>query len=120
MANIDNDGFEDNFSVCEIDEKYGPASVIPGLSPPAEGHARIAFGCDNPDQWFSININSAESSDAPAPEDAVIVYLNPGGYLDVVAAAEQSHLYYLQNNISEIFARITFSQFLSFRCPHSW
>ena len=117
MANIDNDGFEDNFSVCEIDEKYGPASVIPGLSPPAESSARIAFGSDNPDQWF--NINSAESHDAPAPEDAVIVYLNPGGYLDVVAAAEQSHLYYLQNNISEILARITFSQFLSFRCPHS-
>lgn len=95
MGDIDGDGFEDIVSVHEFDAEYDSASHIPGFEPPAEGHVRIAFGSDNPDQWFNITI--AEGADAPAPEDAVIVDLNLDGYLDVVAAAEQSHLIYLQN-----------------------
>jgi hypothetical protein len=95
MGDIDGDGFVDIVSVHEFDAEYDSASHVAGFVPPAEGHVRIAFGSDNPDQWLNITI--AEGSDAPAPEDAVIVDLNLDGYLDVVAAAEQSHLIYLQN-----------------------
>lgn len=95
MGDINGDGFEDIVSVHELDAEYDSASHIPGFVPPAEGHVRIAFGSGNPDQWFNITI--AEGTDAPASEDAVIVDLNLDGYLDVVVAAEQSHLIYLQN-----------------------
>lgn len=95
MGDIDGDGFEDIVSVHEFDAEYNSGTYLPDFVPPVEGHVRIAFGSDNPNDWYNITI--AEGSDAPAPEDAVIVDLNLDGHLDVVAAAEQSHLIYLQN-----------------------
>ena len=95
MGDIDRDGFEDIVSVHEFDAEYDSASHVPGFVAPAEGHVRVAFCSEDPDLWFNITI--AEVSDAPAPEDVVIVDLNFDGYLDVVAAAELSHLIYLQN-----------------------
>ena len=95
MGDIDRDGFEDIVSVHEFDAEYDSASHVPGFVAPAEGHVRVAFGSEDPDLWFNITI--AEGSDAPAPEDVVVVDLNFDGYLDVVAAAELSHLIYLQN-----------------------
>ena len=76
------------------DAEYDSASHVPGFVPPPEGTVRIAFGAADPLQWMNITI--AEGTDAPAPEDAVIVDLNGDDYLDVVVAAEQSHLIYLQ------------------------
>ncbi len=95
MGDIDRDGFEDIVSVHESDAEYDSASYTPGFIPPPEGTVRIAFASADPHSWFNITI--AEGTDAPAPEDAVIVDLNGDGYLDVVVAAEQSHLIYLQN-----------------------
>ena len=95
MGDIDRDGVEDIVSVHESDAEYDSASHTPGFMPPPEGTVRIAFGSPDPQRWFNITI--AEGTDAPAPEDAVLVDLNSDGYLDVVVAAEQSHLIYLQN-----------------------
>ncbi len=95
MGDIDRDGFEDIVSVHESDSEYDSASHVEGFVPPPEGTVRIAFGSADPHSWFNITI--AEGTDAPAPEDAVVVDLNGDGYLDVVVAAEQSHLIYLQN-----------------------
>lgn len=95
MGDIDNDGYEDIVSVHESDAEYDSAVYDPNFTPPPAGHVRIAFGSGEPDNWFNITI--AEGTDAPAPEDAVIVDLNRDGYLDVVVAAELSHLIYLQN-----------------------
>ena len=39
----------------------------------------------------------AEGADSPAPEDADIADVNGDGFLDVIVAAELSHLIYLQN-----------------------
>ena len=95
MADLDKDGFEDIVSVHESDEGYDSTQEEPGFVPPPAGHVRIAFGSSDPDDWFNITI--AEGTDSPAPEDAVIVDMNGDGYLDVIAAAELSHLIYLQN-----------------------
>lgn len=95
MGDIDRDGYEDIVSVHESDSEYDSASYTPGFIPPPEGTVRIAFGSADPQQW--VNITIAEGTDAPAPEDAVVVDLNGDNYLDVVVAAEQSHLIYLQN-----------------------
>jgi len=95
MGDIDRDGYEDIVSVHESDAEYDSASHVPGFVPPPEGTVRIAFGSSDPQSWFNITI--AEGTDAPAPEDAVLVDLNGDDYLDVVVAAEQSHLIYLQN-----------------------
>ena len=95
VGDIDRDGLEDIVSVHESDTEYDSASHTPGFVPPPEGTVRIAFGSSDPEYWLNITI--AEGTDAPAPEDAVIVDLNDDGYLDVVVAAEQSHLIYLQN-----------------------
>lgn len=95
MGDIDRDGHEDIISVHESDDEYDSAIHTPGFIPPPEGTVRIAFGSAHPRQWLNITI--AEGSDAPAPEDAVVVDLNGDNYLDVVVAAEQSHLIYLQN-----------------------
>ena len=95
MGDIDRDGFEDIVSVHESDAEYDSASHTPGFVPPPEGTVRIAFGSADTNIWLNITI--AEGTDAPAPEDAVIVDLNGDGYLDVVVAAEQSHLIYLEN-----------------------
>ena len=95
MADIDLDGYEDVVSVHESDAEYDSAAELPGFTPPPAGHVRIAFASADPDNWFNITI--AEGKDSPAPEDAVIVDMNLDGYPDVVAAAELSHLIYLQN-----------------------
>lgn len=95
MADIDGDGFEDIVSVHESDSEYDSSEHDPDFIPPPEGHVRIAFGSNNPDQWTSITL--AEGLDTPAPEDAAIADVNGDGYLDVIVAAELSHLIYLQN-----------------------
>ncbi|GJM13224.1 MAG: hypothetical protein DHS20C12_16270 [Pseudohongiella sp.] len=95
MGDIDRDGFEDIVSVHESDAEYDSASFTPGFVAPPEGTVRIAFGSADPQQWLNITI--AEGTDSPAPEDAVVVDLNGDDYLDVVVAAELSHLIYLQN-----------------------
>jgi len=95
MADIDNDGFEDIVSVHEYDSTYDSADYQPGFVAPAEGHVRIAFGSADPHSWTSITV--AQGSDAPAPEDAAIADVNGDGYLDIMVAAELSHLIYLQN-----------------------
>ena len=95
MADIDRDGFEDIVSVHESDHTYDSGTYLADFVPPPAGHVRIAFGSADPDRWHNITI--AEGTDSPAPEDAVITDLNGDGYPDVVAAAERSHLIYLQN-----------------------
>ena len=95
MADIDNDGYEDIVSVHESDSEYDSAVPDPDYVPDAEGHVRIAFGSADPDDWTNVTI--AEGTDAPAPEDAAIADVNGDGFLDVMVAAEQSHLIYLQN-----------------------
>ncbi|NKB33654.1 MAG: VCBS repeat-containing protein [Pseudomonadales bacterium] len=95
MADLDKDGFEDIVSVHESDSEYDSTTELAGFTPPPAGHVRVAFGSDDPDEW--VNITIAEGTDSPAPEDAVIADLNNDGYPDVIAAAELSHLIYLQN-----------------------
>ncbi len=95
MADLDNDGYEDIVSVHESDSEYDSGAHDPNYVPDAGGHVRIAFGSADPDEWTNITV--AEESDAPAPEDAAIADVNGDGYLDVMVAAELSHLLYLQN-----------------------
>ena len=86
LGDVDGDGWEDIVSVHESDSSYD-------LNP--DGHVRIAFGSADPDRWTNITI--AEGRDAAAPEDAALADVNGDGHLDVVVAAELSHLLYLQN-----------------------
>jgi len=95
MGDIDQDGFEDVVSVHESDAEYDSTQFRPGFVAPLAGHVRIAFASDSPRRW--INITIAEGEDAPAPEDAALADLNRDGYLDVLVAAELSHIIYLQN-----------------------
>lgn len=95
VTDLDLDGYEDIISVHEFDASYDSASYEPGFVAPADGHVRIAFGTDDPDEW--INITVAEGSDAPAPEDVDFGDINGDGYPDLLVAAELSHLIYLQN-----------------------
>jgi hypothetical protein len=95
MGDIDGDGFEDIVSVHEYDSEYDSASYDPDFVPVIKGHVRIAFGSAHPDAW--TNITLAEGTDTPAPEDAAIADVNRDGFPDVIVAAEQSHLLYLQN-----------------------
>ncbi|MDA1068785.1 MAG: VCBS repeat-containing protein [Verrucomicrobia bacterium] len=95
MGDIDGDGFEDIVSVHEFDSGYDSAAYDPNHKPVIEGHVRIAFGSAYPDSW--TNITLAEGTDTPAPEDAAVADVNGDSFLDVIVAAEQSHLLYLQN-----------------------
>ena len=95
MGDLDKDGYEDVVSVHESDAEYDSAQFVPGFVPPPAGHVRIAFASESPNRWTNITI--AESEDAPAPEDAALADMNGDGYLDVLAAAELSHIIYLQN-----------------------
>ena len=95
MGDLDNDGHEDIVSVHESDSEYDSTVPDPDYVPDAEGHVRVAFGSPDPDAWTNVTI--AEGADAPAPEDAAIADVNGDGHLDVVVAAELSHLVYLQN-----------------------
>ncbi|MFT4860831.1 MAG: hypothetical protein ACI95C_000029 [Pseudohongiellaceae bacterium] len=95
MGDIDGDGFEDIISVHESDSEYDSSSFDPDYRPSLEGHVRIAFASAQPDQWFNITL--AQGLDAPAPEDAALADINNDGHLDVIVAAELSHIIYLQN-----------------------
>jgi hypothetical protein len=95
MGDIDQDGFEDIISVHESDAEYDSSTFLDDFVPPVAGHVRIHFGSNDPDIWHNITV--AEADDVPAPEDAVVVDLNGDGWLDIVTAAERSHLIYLQN-----------------------
>jgi len=95
MADIDNDGHEDVVSVHESDSDYDSSVFDPDYVPDAAGHVRVAFGSPDPTRW--TNITLAEGADAPAPEDADVADVNGDGFLDVIVAAELSHLIYLQN-----------------------
>ncbi|MBM63039.1 MAG: hypothetical protein CL484_08840 [Acidobacteria bacterium] len=95
MADIDADGYDDIVSVHESDSEYDSSVPDPDYIPEVDGHVRIAFGSADPDKWTNITI--AEGADAPAPEDAAIADVNGDGHLDVMVAAELSHLIYLQN-----------------------
>ncbi len=95
MGDLDKDGYEDVVSVHESDAEYDSAQFVPGFEPPPAGHVRIAFASESPDRW--TNITLAEGEEAPAPEDAALADMNGDGYLDVLAAAELSHIIYLQN-----------------------
>ena len=95
MGDIDKDGFEDVVSVHESDAEYDSARFRPGFVAPLAGHVRIAFASESPGDWTNITI--AEAADAPAPEDAALADMNGDGWLDVLVAAELSHIIYLQN-----------------------
>ncbi len=95
MGDVDRDAREDVVSVHESDAEYDSANYVPGFEAPLAGHVRIAFASESPARWTNITV--AEGADAPAPEDAALADMNGDGYLDLLVAAELSHILYLQN-----------------------
>jgi len=93
MGDLDLDGVDDIVSVHESDSTYD--SAVPGETPDAMGHVRIAFGSEDPDKWENITLG--EGADASAAEDAAIADVNRDGFPDIMVAAELSHLIYFQN-----------------------
>ena len=63
MADLDLDGFEDIVSVHESDSNYD--STVPGETPEAMGHVRIAFGSDDPDKWVNITLGEGRMRQRP-------------------------------------------------------
>ena len=93
MGDLDLDGVDDIVSVHESDSTYD--STVPGETPDAMGHVRIAFGSEDPDKWENITLG--EGADTSAAEDAAIADVNGDGFPDIMVAAELSHLIYFQN-----------------------
>ena len=58
-------------------------------------HIRIAFGSDDPDEWFRLSL--AEGPEAAGVADLAVADLNADGFPDLVAACEKGHLLYLEN-----------------------
>lgn len=100
MADLDQDGYPDIVSVHESDSSYDSANFTPGFAAPPEGYVRIAFGSADPQQWHNITV--AEELDAAAPEDAALADVNGDGFIDILVAAELSHILYLQNPGTDI------------------
>ena len=58
-------------------------------------HIRIAFGSDNPGEWFRLSL--AEGAEASGVADVAAADLNADGFPDLVAACDRGHLLYLEN-----------------------
>ena len=58
-------------------------------------HIRIAFGSDDPGEWFRLSL--AEGAEAGGVADVAVADLNADGFPDLVAACEKGHLLYLEN-----------------------
>ena len=57
-------------------------------------HIRIAFGSDDPGEWFRLSL--AEGPEAGGVADVAAADLNADGFPDLVAACEKGHLLYLE------------------------
>ena len=86
LGDLDRDGIEDIVSVHESDTTY---DGVP------DGHIRLAFGADDPDDWELVTL--AEGEEAGAAEDVAVADLDGDGYLDVIASCELAHLIYFRN-----------------------